>query len=215
MKTLIIGLATTLTLSIPGQTLAQDYSPKTKGTVIVAGRLTEVAPDASGQVRTAAGAATGLSVDVKSDVMPTLGLTYFLTDHIAVEAILGTTKHEILAKGADGSTAVHETWVLPPVITAQYHFAPGARVSPYIGAGLNAMVFYGGKDKNGFQVKVDNGIGYAVQVGADVVLSGPWSANLDIKKVFFKTNASINGGTLKSKVTLDPLVASIGIARRF
>jgi outer membrane protein len=101
------------------------------------------------------------------------------------------------------------------VITAQYHFAPGARVSPYIGAGLNAMIFYGGKDKNGFQVKVDNGIGYAVQVGADVVLSGPWSANLDIKKVFFKTNASINGGTLKSKVTLDPLVASIGIARRF
>jgi outer membrane protein len=33
--------------------------------------------------------------------------------------------------------------------------------------------------------------------------------------VFFKTDASINGGTLKSKVTLDPWVLSLGLARRF
>jgi len=31
--------------------------------------------------------------------MPTLGFTYFLTDHIAVEAILGATQHEIRAQG--------------------------------------------------------------------------------------------------------------------
>ena len=104
---------------------------------------------------------------------------------------------------------------------AQYHFAPGARISPYIGAGLNAMVFYGGKDANGFKVKLDDGLGYAIQTGVDIALSGPWSANIDVKKVFYKTDASIDPGTsifnghLNSKVTFDPWLASVGISRRF
>ena len=215
MKILMAGLVTTAVLSVAGQSVAEDFTPKAKGTWIVAGRVTDVAPDASGQIRTAAGDATGLHVDVKSDVMPTLGFTYFLTDHVAVEAILGTTKHEISAVGPTGSTRVHDTWVLPPVVSVQYHFMPKAKISPYVGAGINAMIFYGGKDKNDFAVKVDSGVGYALQTGVDVAISGPWSANLDVKKVFFKTDASINGGALTSKVTLDPWVLSAGISRRF
>ncbi len=215
MKYNISALALTTMLCVAGQSAAQDFTPKTTGTFILAGRVTDVSPDASGGIDTAAGAATGLNVDVKADVMPTLGFTYFLNEHVAVEAILGTTKHVISAVGAGGTTAVHDTWVLPPVVTLQYHFQPKARVSPYVGAGLNAMVFYSGKDRNGFSVKVDNGIGYALQAGTDVALSGPWSLNADVKKVFFKTDASINGGTLKSKVTLDPWVLSLGLARRF
>ena len=215
MKYNISALVMTATLCVAGQSAAQDFTPKTTGTFILAGRVTDVSPDASGGINTAAGAATGLNVDVKADVMPTLGFTYFLNEHVAVEAILGTTKHVINAVGAGGATAVHDTWVLPPVVTLQYHFQPKARVSPYVGAGLNAMVFYSGKDRNGFSVKVDNGIGYALQAGTDVALSGPWSLNADVKKVFFKTDASINGGTLKSKVTLDPWVLSLGLARRF
>ena len=215
MKYTISALALTTMLCVAGQSAAQDFTPKTTGTFILAGRVTDVSPDASGSIYTAAGAATGLHVDVKADVMPTLGFTYFLNEHVAVEAILGTTKHVISAVGTGGTTAVHDTWVLPPVVTLQYHFQPKARVSPYVGAGLNAMVFYSGKDRNGFSVKVDNGIGYALQAGTDVALSGPWSLNADVKKVFFKTDASINGGALKSKVTLDPWVLSLGVARRF
>ena len=215
MKTIFAALAAVSLLGVAGQSVAQDFTPKAKGTFIVAGRITDVAPDSSGDIKTAAGADTGLNVDVNADVMPTLGFTYFLTDHVAVEAILGTTKHEISAEGPSGKTLVHETWVLPPVVTLQYHFQPTAKVSPYVGAGLNAMIFYSGKDANGFTVKVDNGIGYALQAGADVALTGPWSLNGDIKKVFFKTDASINGGALKSEVTLDPWVISVGVARRF
>lgn len=215
MKYAISAAALATVICVAGQSAAQDFAPKAAGTFILAARVTDVSPDASGSIDTAAGAATGLNVDVKSDVMPTLGFTYFINDHVAVEAILGTTKHEISAVGPTGSTAVHETWVLPPVVALQYHFQPKARVSPYVGAGLNAMIFYSGKDKNGFAVKVDNGIGYALQAGTDVALSGPWSLNADVKKVFFKTDASINGGALKSKVTLDPWVLSLGVARRF
>ena len=88
-------------------------------------------------------------------------------------------------------------------------------LSPYVGAGVNAMLFYGGEDQNGFKVDIDNGFGGALQAGVDIALQGPWSLNLDAKKVFFDTEASINGGALKSDVTLDPWVISVGVARRF
>ena len=211
-------LITTTMLSmamLAGAAQAADFQPKTKGQLIVHLRATEVAPDENAPILTAAGAATGLHADVSNDVMPTLGFTYFLSDKLAVEAILGTTQHEITAKGPATDVLVHETWVLPPVITLQYHPLPAARVSPYVGAGINFMLFYSGKDKNGFTVDLDNGVGYALQAGVDVAIQGPWSANLDVKKVWFETDAKINGGALKSKVQLDPVVASVGLSRKF
>lgn len=195
--------------------LAQDFTPKEKGTWLVTGRISDVAPSESGDIKTAAGADTGLNVEVSDFVVPTLGFTYFFTDNIAVEGILGTSKHEVSAKGAGGSTRVLDTWVVPPVVTLQYHFNPKGRVSPYVGAGVNAMIFYGGEDKSGFDVDLDNGFGYALQAGVDIAIKGDWSANVDVKKVFFETDADINNGALKSDVTLDPWVISAGITRRF
>lgn len=214
MKSFALAAAA-IAIAAASPALAQDFTPKVKGTWIIAGRLSGVLPDESGKIVTGAGVDTGLDVEVSDDWKPTLGFSYFLTDNIAVEAILGTTRHEISAVGGGGSVDVHETWVLPPVVTLQYHFNPRGRVSPYVGAGVNAMVFYGGDDKNGFTVDLDNGVGGALQAGVDIGLKGPWSLNLDAKKVFFSTDASINGGALKSDVTLDPWVVSAGVARRF
>lgn len=110
---------------------------------------------------------------------------------------------------------VHETWVLPPVVTFQYRPMPEARVSPYVGAGINYMLFFDGKDQNGFQVGLEDGFGYAVQAGVDVAVVEPWSVNLDAKKVWFQSDASINAGALQSQVNLDPWVLSVGLARKF
>jgi len=194
---------------------AQDWQVARKGDWIVTGRITDVASGANDAITTASGAATGLHVDVGDSVMPTLGFTYFLTDHISVEAILGATKHQIRAQGTGADVAVHETWVLPPVVTVQYRPAPEARVSPYVGAGLNYMIFFDGQDQNGFTVKLDDGLGYALQAGADIAVRGPWTVNLDVKKIWFNTDADINAGTLKSDVNLDPWVVSVGVGRKF
>ena len=64
-------------------------------------------------------------------------------------------------------------------------------------------------------VDLDNGFGYALQAGVDIAIKGDWSANLDVKKVFFETDANINSGTLKSTVALDPWVVSVGLGRKF
>jgi outer membrane protein len=214
MKSLLISAAAT-TLLFAGAAHAEDFKPNAKGDLIVHVRVTQVAPDKDASIVTAAGVASGLKAHVENDVKPTLGFTYFLTDKVAVEAILGTTQHDIRAQGPGTDVLVHKTWVLPPVVTLQYHPLPNARVSPYVGAGLNYMLFYSDKNKNGFTVKVDDGVGYAIQAGVNIKLKNSWLINADIKKVYFDTDAKINGGALKAKVNLDPLVSSIGISRQF
>lgn len=194
---------------------AEPWSPPRAGDWIVTGRITDVAPTTDDRILTSGGADSGLHVDVSDDIMPTLGFTYFLTDHWAVEAILGTTRHEIRAQGPGTDVVVHETWVLPPVVTVQYRPMTEGRVSPYVGAGVNAMIFYSGDDQNGFTVDLDNGLGMALQAGADIGLTGPWSLNVDVKKVWFNTDAEINGGALTSDVDLDPWVVSVGFGRKF
>jgi outer membrane protein len=214
MKT-AMALAAVAALGVCGAAQAQDYQPKAKGSLILNVRATGVSPAGDDPIVTAAGAATGLKAHVGDDIMPTLGLTYFLTDNIAVEAIAGTTQHEVRAQGPGVDLAVHETWVLPPVVSLQYHFAPQAKVSPYVGAGVNYMIFYSGENKNGFDVDIDDGFGLALQAGVDVALKDRWQLNVDVKKVFFETDASVNGGAMKSEVTLDPWVISAGIGYRF
>jgi outer membrane protein len=149
------------------------------------------------------------------DVMPTIGVSYFLTDNIALEAIAGTTQHTVRAKGGATDVKVKDTWVLPPVVALQYHFAPKAKVSPYVGAGVNYMLFYSGEDKNGFALKIKDGFGTALQAGVDIAAQDRWAVNLDVKKVFFDTKAVDRFSGLKTKVTLNPWVASAGVGYRF
>jgi outer membrane protein len=203
------------TLACAGAVHAQDFQPKAKGGLVLDVRLSQVAPEGDDPVTTLAGAAAGLKAHVSDDVMPTVGLQYFLTDHLAVEAIAGTTKHSVHAQAPGVDIVVKETWVLPPVVTLQYHFAPTARVSPYVGAGVNYMAFYKGKNVNGFDFDIDDGFGTALQAGVDVALRGRWTLNADVKKVFFETDAVDSKAGLKAKVTLDPVVASMGLGYRF
>jgi outer membrane protein len=213
LKALIPAAALGLAFAATGAQ-AEEFQPKAAGTWMVNLRATDVSPDEDAPIL-AAGVPTGLKAEVSSDVMPTLGIAYFFTDNIAAELILGTTQHQVKAVGGATNVKVHKTWVLPPVLSVQYHFNPAGRVSPYVGAGLNYMLFYSGDDQNGFNVKLDDGVGYSLQAGVDVALKGKYSLNVDVKKVFFETDATINGGALTSKVDLDPWVVSVGVGYKF
>lgn len=215
LKTLAVAAGLFAVAGAAHAQTAEAWTMPRAGDWLVTGRITDVAPTADDAITTAGGAASGLHVDVSDSIMPTLGFTYFMADHWAVEAILGTTRHEIRAQGGATDVLVHETWVVPPVVTLQYRPLTEGRYSPYVGAGVNAMIFYGGEDRNGFTVDLKNGFGYALQAGTDIGLQGPWSLNVDVKKVWFNTKADINGGTLKSDVNLDPWVVSIGVGRKF
>ena len=216
-KTKFIAAAAALALASGASAAAQaqDFQPKAQGMFVIDARVSDVSPDANDPIKTGAGANTGLRVDISDSVMPTLGFTYFVTDHIAVEAILGTTFHTIRAEGGGTNLKVANTWVLPPVVSLQYHFWPKARFSPYVGGGLNTMIYYGGANFNGFQTHLHNSVGGAVQFGADYAIKGRWAANFDVKKVFVESDAIVDGGALRSNVHLDPWVISLGVGRRF
>lgn len=187
---------------------------KHAGAIIINARATDVDPVGRSPILTAAGTPTGLSTSVDSSVVPSLGISYFFSDHLAAELILATSKHTISAVGAT-STTVHKTWVLPPTVTLQYHLAPHSAFSPYVGAGLNYMFFYSGRDYNGFTVRPHDGVGEAVQVGADIAINRRANVNLDLKKIFFRTDAAINRGALRSHVQIDPWVMSAGLGLKF
>jgi outer membrane protein len=202
-------------MALAGAARAEDFQPKAAGTIMLNVRVSDVSPVADDAVTTLAGAPTGLKVKATDSVMPTIGLTYFITNNWAVEAIAGTTQHTIKAVGGSTDIAVKDTWVLPPVVSVQYHFAPAAKFSPYLGAGVNYMIFYSGSDRNGFQVKLNNGFGAALQAGADIALHGRWSLNADVKKVFFETRARDTKNGVQSNVHLDPWVLSAGVGYKF
>lgn len=211
---LVAGAALALAGGAHAQTL-QPFQPKAAGHLMLDLRVTDIAPTGQDEVTTLAGAPTGLKAKVGQGVMPTIGLTYFFTDNLAVEAIAGTTRHTVKAVGGTTDLKLKDTWVLPPVVSLQYHFMPQARFSPYVGAGVNYMIFYGGKDRNGFHLKLKDGWGAALQVGADYALAGRWSADFDLKKIFFETTATDAAAGVTSKVKLDPWVISTGVGYRF
>ena len=68
---------------LAGTASAQDFQPKQKGVLMLNVRATGVLTDADGAIKTAVGADSGLKAKVGDDVMPTIGLTYFLTDNLA------------------------------------------------------------------------------------------------------------------------------------
>ena len=113
------------------------------------------------------------------------------------------------------SVDLGSVWVLPPTLTAQYHFNNSTGIVPYVGAGINYTFFYNADPGGVSSVKYDDGFGYALQSGVDYKLDEHWMLNADIKKIFLNTDASVNGGAVTADVDLDPWVIGFGFGYRF
>jgi outer membrane protein len=163
-------------------------------------------------------------VSVTNSFAPEVDVTYFVTDHIGLELIAATTKHDVKGKGGlEPLGELVDTWVLPPTLTLQYHFAPKAKLRPYVGVGLNYTHFYGEDASDSLEeaigdtkVKLKDSVGYALQAGLDVDVGKNLFLNFDIKYIDIDTKAKLTTGGLTNrvKVSLDPIVAGVGIGLR-
>lgn len=106
-------------------------------------------------------------------------------------------------------------WVLPPTLTAQYHFNNETSFVPYVGAGVNYTIFYNDDPGAVSTIKYRNAIGYAFQTGVDYKIDQHWMLNVDVKKIMLNTDAEVNGGAVKADVDLDPWVIGFGVGYRF
>jgi outer membrane protein len=220
MKTRIILLATAAVaagLASPAQAKQGDVLVRLRGIV--------VAPNEdSGSVLPGF---PGEKVSVDNSVMPEIDFTYMATDHIGFELIAATTKHS--ASGVTGTTGgigkLASTWVLPPTLTAQYHFLPDSKIRPYVGAGINYTVFYSEKPSGGLEaavgptkVHMSDSVGWAAQAGVDIDLNEKFFLNLDVKYIDIDTNVRLTttaAGVQRVRVNLDPLVFGVGVGMRF
>ena len=176
----------------------------------------------------------GGKVDVSGGVQPEVDLSYFVTDHISLQLIATATRHEISANNTALAGAPYNlgrkidlasTYVLPPAITAQYHFLPHAVFDPYVGLGIDFLFPFDTQENQATlggtqivqKVGLSNAIGPVFNVGIDYNISGPWFINLDYKQVIDQVTARVTTalGEVKARVNLDPSVFSAGIAYRF
>lgn len=192
------------------------------GDVLVRARAIIVAPNES------SGAVTpsfpGSSVGVDNSFAPEVDFTWMATDHIGAELILATTKHNVTGRSTlAGVGKLASTWVLPPTLTVQYHFAPQSHVRPYVGAGANYTIFYSSKASSELvgaigatDVHLNDSFGYALQTGIDVDISKKVFVNLDVKYISIRTTARLNTGAAVNtvRVRLNPIVAGIGLGIR-
>lgn len=177
------------------------------GDILIRARAVSVIPQASTN-----NSLSTLDVGVKQSVIPELDFTYMFTDHIGAELILGTTRNSVTSSlGNLGKVSL-----LPPTVTLQYHFNDEGTFRPYVGAGLNYTRFYDNSlSAGGTPITLkQNSFGPALQLGMDVKVSENWFLNVDVKKLWVRTDASLGGASLGT-LHIDPWLVGIGIGRRF
>ena len=158
---------------------------------------------------------TGLGLSVNNKTIPEVDVSYFFNKNVAAELVLTVPQRQtVYAGGADIGTFKH----LPPTLLLQYHFTDLGTYKPYVGAGVNYTKITNVNLDSGTSlnpVTLDShSWGGALQVGVDIPLDKNWSLNLDIKKIYIRTDvysSGVSAGVLK----LDPVAASVGIGYRF
>lgn len=164
-------------------------------------RAINVAPDAS--------SAPVTGVDANDQTVPELDLTYFINKHVGMELILATTRHKISLNGAN----LGKVSLLPPTLTLQYHFMPGEKIKPYVGAGINYTRFYSVSLSSNLDVE-RNSWGGALQLGVDVAIDKSSYVNVDVKKLYIETDVK-SAGSYLTTLDINPVVWGVGYGRRF
>uniref|UniRef100_UPI00404AA6ED OmpW/AlkL family protein n=1 Tax=Flavobacterium sp. TaxID=239 RepID=UPI00404AA6ED len=216
MKKIVFAL---MAMSLMNVTFMSAQEAVSKGDLLVRLRGVGVVPSESSKVGIIGG-----DVTLSNAFIPELDFTYFFTDHIAAELILGTAKHDVgVVNSAAGNVDLGSVWLLPPTLTAQYHFYTSDEkvFKPYVGAGLNYTLFYNEKSGDVAGISYDNALGYAVQLGFDLMISDKFFINVDAKRLFLNTDVTVDasnlapGLSIPAEVDIDPWLLGFGIGMKF
>lgn len=157
------------------------------------------------------------TIEVSDKIIPELDVSYFFTPNWAAELVLTyPQKHDVTLVNNGTRTNLGTFKHLPPVLSLQYHFKPGAKFQPYAGLGVNYTKISSVKLAAGAQPLELEGhsTGLAFNLGADYHLQDNMYLNVDIKKVQLRSDVLANGAVV-SKAKLDPLLVGVGIGWRF
>ncbi|HEV2676403.1 MAG TPA: OmpW family outer membrane protein [Aliidongia sp.] len=186
---------------------------KSADSLLVRVRGLGIMPDTSSSISAIHG-----QVHVSDTVAPEVDASYFLTDGFAIETIVTTTRHRVVARGTVlGDVDAGTVRLLAPTVIAQWHFMPHAAFSPYVGAGATYSWFFDPAAPGGLVNKIaySRALGGAIEAGADYNVTGRWFLNFDVKRLFFQTTVKIDGGAIRAETNVRPTIVGAGIGYRF
>lgn len=244
MKKTLLALAVAAAL-VPSLAMAEA------GDIVVRLRATHIAPDESSSLGATTNATYGsgslantlygsnsAELRVDSNTIPEIDFSYYITKNIAAELILAVgTRHDVSITPGTGAVAkaLGSVNLLPPTLTAQWHFNPDQTFDPYVGAGLSYVramdrsltADAGGLGTSTIHIE-RNSFGPAIQAGFDYNLENKWLVNFDVKKIWFNTDVTLSpnaavqtalslppGYKKIDSLDVDPWVVSVGIGRKF
>jgi outer membrane protein len=198
--------------------MAPALSFAEKGDFVVRARVTHISPDESSKLSSYTVGAYG-ALEVDSNTIPEIDFSYYITKNIATELILALgTRHDVNVVGA-GAQKLGSVNLLPPTLTAQWHFNPDQTFDPYAGLGISYVRAMDrglhGSDGSLGGINIDRNMwGPAVQAGLDVNLQDKWLVNFDVKKIWFNTDV-FTGSSKIDSLDIDPWVVSFGVGKKF
>ena len=228
-----------LVLAVVAAAFAPVLAQAEAGDFVVRLRATNVSPDESsklqsettkslpGLVNALYGPGSNAALVVDSNTIPEIDFSYYITKNIAAELILAVgTRHDVSIKGATGGQAglnpnLGSVNLLPPTLTAQWHFNPDQTIDPYVGVGLSYVrAMDNSLNLNGnYPIRISrNSFGPAFQAGFDYNLENKWLLNFDVKKIIFDTKVEANAGGTWYKIDqldVNPWVVSVGFGKKF
>lgn len=163
---------------------------------------------------------TGAKLEVGDQVIPELDISYYVTKNVALELVLALgTRHDVSVKGAGAlNQNLGSVNLLPPTLTAQWHFRPDQTFDPYVGVGVNYTRFMDNSlhhDVLG-DIRVErNSWGPALQAGFDFNLGNGWLANADVKYLWIDTDVKLKNGPKIDSLDINPWVIGFGFGKRF
>lgn len=159
------------------------------------------------------GQLAGMPARVSKSTRPTFSVEYRFAPGWTAELLAALPfQHEVRL---DGTRAV-SVKQLPPVLGVNYHFMEGAKVSPFVGAGVNYTWFFDKKGRNALQgtrVQMENSWGAAGHAGVDVRLDERWTFTVDARYIDIDTKVKVNGARVGT-AHIDPWVYGVSVGYR-
>lgn len=202
------------------------------GDFVIKGGIISLQPDEdSGKISAGAlGKVGGTKATLDHDEQFGLDLSYFVTDHLAVDLLLATPFNLNAGyKGLGGAglpdSKLGDFKALPPTLSLVYYpLEKSYPVQPYVGVGVNYTTFFDeglssdAKSKGFHGLDLDDSWGVAAQVGVDWRLTDNLFVNTQVRYVDLDTTAESNlDGVGKVKVDVDvkPWVYMLALGYKF
>lgn len=158
----------------------------------------------------------GGKVDTPQTNQMSMDLSYFVTDHWAVEFQGGPFNREYRVKESRlGDFKIGSISHTALSMTLQYHFFRDAKLSPYLGLGINHVWTRDVKPAPGIpKFNVRDITSWLVSAGVDYQLSNNWSLSTSLRYVI-SPEYEFQGQGFNSTVSMNTLIVGGGLGYHF